>query len=258
MTSVLVTGSLTGIGLGIAKCFARMPNMNVMLNGLDTSAPSVLEELRAVAKPENKIEYCQADLCNPAKISELIDTTQRVFGRVDVLVNNAGIQHVAPCESFDPAKWDQIMAINLTAVFHTTRLSLPIMRRQGFGRIINVASVHGHVASANKCAYVAAKHGVIGFTKAVALEVARDNITCNAVCPGWVMTPLVEAQIKARAEKSGRDFDAEMKELVGEKMPSQRPASAEEIGSACMYLALPSSKSTNGTSMIIDGGWIAQ
>lgn len=258
MTSVIVTGSLTGIGLGIAKAFARMPNMNMMLNGLDVSAPSVLEEVRSVAKPQNKVEYCQADLTNHAKIEELIQTTHRVFGRVDVVINNAGIQHVAPCDQFDPKQWDLIMAINLTAVFHMTRHSLPIMRKQGFGRIINVASVHGHVASANKCAYVAAKHGVIGFTKTVALEVAKENITCNAVCPGWVMTPLVEAQINARASKSGKGFDAEMKALVGEKMPSERPASAEEIGAACIYLSLPSSRSTNGTSMIIDGGWTAQ
>jgi 3-hydroxybutyrate dehydrogenase len=258
MTSVLVTGSLTGIGYGIAQSFARMKGVNIMLNGLETNAASQLEAIRGVSRPENKIEYCQADLSKVTDIERLISTTERQFGRVDVLINNAGIQHVAPIAEFPVEKWDLIMAINLSAVYHTTRLVLPQMRKQGFGRIINVASVHGHVASANKSAYVAAKHGVIGLTKAVALEVAQENITCNAVCPGWVMTPLVEAQVKARAEQSGRSFDAELEIMVGEKMPSGKPASIEEIGAACMYLSLPATKSTNGASLMIDGGWTSQ
>jgi 3-hydroxybutyrate dehydrogenase len=257
MTSVLVTGSLTGIGLGIAQSFARMKGVNVMLNGLEATAPSVLESVRAVARPENKVEYCQADLSKAKDIEGLIASTQRQFGRLDVLINNAGVQHVSNVVDFPVDKWDLLLAVNLTAVFHTTRLSLPIMRAQNFGRIINVASAHGHVASANKSAYCAAKHGVIGLTRAVALEVAKDNITCNAVCPGWVLTPLVEAQIKARAEKSGRTFEAESELLVGEKMPSGRAATVEEIGAACMYLSLPATKSTNGSSLMVDGAWTA-
>jgi 3-hydroxybutyrate dehydrogenase len=252
MTSVLITGSLTGIGFGIAQSFARMKNVNIMLNGLETSAASQLESIRNSSRPENKIEYCQADLAKVSDIERLISTTERPFGRLD-----AGIQYVAPIAEFPVDKWDQVLAINLTSVYHTTRLALPQMRKQQFGRIINVASVHGHMASIHKAAYVAAKHGVIGLTKTVALEVAKENITCNAVCPGWVLTPLVEKQIQDRAAKSGRSYEAEMELLVGEKMPSGKPATVEEIGAACMYLALPSTKSTNGTSMMVDGAWTA-
>ena len=255
--TALVTGSTSGIGLAVAKALARM-NLNVMLNGFGTQAEIDAATSSVAAITSGHVSYTPADLTKAQEVEGLIRATHSRWGRLDVLVNNAGIQHMSPVDEFPDDKWNQIMALNLSAVFHGTKHALPIMKRQNFGRIINVASVHGHVASANKAPYVAAKHGVIGFTKAVALEVATYNITVNAVCPGWVLTPLGEKQSRARMEQHNGDYDTATTQLGGEKMPSKKCADVEEIGMAVAYLATPATKSTTGTSMIIDGGWTAQ
>ena len=192
------------------------------------------------------------------KLPGLVNAARSKFGRLDILVNNAGIQFVSPIVDFPDEKWNDIIAINLSASFHSIKHALPIMRRQQFGRIINIASTHGLVASAQKAAYVAAKHGIIGLTKVIALETATENITCNAVCPGWVMTPLVEKQIRQAMARDNTTYEEATKNLVGQKMPSQRCADAEEVASACMWLALPGTKSTTGMALTIDGGWVAQ
>eukprot|EP00672_Neobodo_designis_P015775 CAMPEP_0174833048 /NCGR_PEP_ID=MMETSP1114-20130205/4002_1 /TAXON_ID=312471 /ORGANISM="Neobodo designis, Strain CCAP 1951/1" /LENGTH=281 /DNA_ID=CAMNT_0016066919 /DNA_START=54 /DNA_END=899 /DNA_ORIENTATION=- len=261
--SVLVTGSTSGIGLGIATELVRWsPGAHIVLNGFGDTAPAIaaVEQARAeseVSGERGKTLFVDADLSTATGCEDVVNTVIQRTGRIDVLVNNAGMQHVSPIDEFPVDKYDKIMALNLGAVFHTTRVALPAMKKQNFGRIINVASVHGLVASPNKSAYVASKHGVIGLTKSVALEVARTNITCNAVCPGWVLTPLVDAQIKARMERKGTSYHEETASLVGEKMPSARPATVEEMGHACCYLASPSSRSTNGLKLNIDGGWVA-
>jgi 3-hydroxybutyrate dehydrogenase len=236
--------------------------MNVVLNGVGSpqeveAAVSTIEKLAA---PGNKVKFIGADLGKPSEIQSMVAHTVESFGRLDVLINNAGIQHIASVDQFPDDKWDAIMRVNLSAVFHTTKHALPVMRRQQFGRIINLASVHGHVASVNKSAYVAAKHGVIGFTKATALETAKDagSITCNAVCPGWVLTPLVEKQIQLRAEQTGKTRDEACESLLSEKMPSGRPVSLEELGATCLFLASESTKSITGSSIIMDGAWLAQ
>jgi len=252
----LVTGSTSGIGLGIARALAR-EGASIVLNGFG--------QAEDIAEAESAIErdcgvpaiYSAADMSDPAAISEMMEMTLAVHGRLDILVNNAGIQYVAPVTEFPVAKWDQILAINLSSAFHTTRLALPIMRRNRFGRIINIASAHGLVASPFKSAYVAAKHGLVGFTKTVALEVAEEPITCNAVCPGYVSTPLVEAQIDDQAKAHGIAREAVIRDVLLAQQPNKRFATVDEIGAIVVFLAGGRAGSITGAAIPVDGGWTA-
>ncbi|RZS42955.1 3-hydroxybutyrate dehydrogenase [Limnobacter thiooxidans] len=254
--NALVTGSTSGIGLGIAQRLAAK-GMNVMLNGFGT--PEQIEAAKeSISSLGVRVGYHGADLSKPAEIEDLVRSTEELFGRVDVLVNNAGIQHVSPVESFDPARWDAVIAINLSAAFHTTRLVLPNMQSRNWGRIVNIASAHGLVASANKSAYVAAKHGVVGFTKVVALENAKTGVTCNAVCPGWVLTPLVQAQVDARAHKEGITIEEAKINLLSEKQPSQEFVTPEQLGGLVVFLCSEDANEVRGVAWNMDGGWVAQ
>jgi 3-hydroxybutyrate dehydrogenase len=198
------------------------------------------------------------DLSDPHAIAAMMSDIHTQYGTVDILVNNAGIQHVAPTQDFPPEAWDKVLAINLSSAFHTSRLALPAMQQQGWGRIINIASAHGLVASANKSAYVAAKHGLLGLTKAIALENARSNITCNAICPGWVLTPLVQAQIEARAQREHISVDAAKTALLAEKQPSQEFVTPEQIGEIVYFLCSDAAQQVRGAAWSVDGGWTAQ
>ena len=202
--------------------------------------------------------YHGADMSKPGEIEQMIRAAEDEFGRIDILVNNAGIQHTAPVESFPPERWDAIIAINLTSAFHTTRLALPKMRQANWGRIINIASVHGLVASAEKSAYVAAKHGIVGLTKTVALETATTGITCNAICPGWVLTPLVQKQVEARATRDKISEDAAKQALLGEKQPSMHFATAEQLAQVAVFMCSPAASEVRGVAWNVDGGWCAQ
>ena len=251
--TALVTGSTSGIGLGIAKALARQ-GANIVLNGFgDVEGPKA-----QIAAHGVKVGYHGADMSKPAEIEAMMAYAATEFGRVDILVNNAGIQHVARIENFPVERWDAVIAINLSSAFHATRLALPAMREANWGRIINVASVHGLVASAEKSAYVAAKHGLVGFTKVTALETAKTGITCNALCPGWVLTPLVEAQIKARAEKEGVDYTEAKHRLVSEKQPSGEPVTAAQLAELVLFFASPAGSQVRGVAWNMDGGWVAQ
>ena len=251
--TALVTGSTSGIGLGIAKALAQQ-GANVVLNGFgDTQGPKAELEALGVA-----VAYHGADMSQPAQIEEMMSFAAATFGRVDILVNNAGIQHVAKVEDFPPERWDAILAINLSSAFHTTRLAIPAMRKANWGRIVNVASAHGLVASAQKSAYVAAKHGIVGFTKAVALETAVTGITCNAICPGWVLTPLVQQQIDARAARDGIEPEQARKELLGEKQPSLQFTTVEQLGGLAVFLCSSAADQVRGVAWQVDGGWTAQ
>ena len=255
--TAIVTGSTSGIGLGIARALAAQ-GANVVLNGFGDDA--AIEALRTGIEREFGVTaiYDNADLRRPDACAALIHNAEMAMGRVDVLVNNAGIQHVAPVEDFPPERWDAVIAINLSSAFHTIRTALPGMKARGWGRIVNVASAHGLGASANKAAYVAAKHGLIGLTKVVALENAETPVTCNAICPGWVLTPLVQAQIEARAAAEGVDFDHARVELLGEKQPSRRFTTPEQIGDLAVFLCSAAADNMTGSSITIDGGWTAQ
>lgn len=254
--NALVTGSTSGIGLGIAQRLASK-GMNVMLNGFGTTE-QIDAAKRSVASHGVKVGYHGADLSKCNEIEDLIKSTEETLGQVDVLVNNAGIQHVAPVENFDPAKWDAVIAINLSAAFHTTRLVLPGMQARNWGRIVNIASAHGLVASANKSAYVAAKHGIVGLTKVVALENAKTGVTCNAVCPGWVLTPLVQAQVDARAQKEGISVEQAKVGLLSEKQPSQEFVTPEQLGGLVAFLCSADAQEVRGVAWNMDGGWVAQ
>jgi len=253
----LVTGSTSGIGLGIATAFAQQ-GADIVLNGFGDAAE--IEKVRAGLADKHgvKVIYDGADLSKGAAVRELVENTVRQLGRIDILVNNAGIQHTALIEDFPTEKWDAILALNLSAVFHGTAAALPHMKKQGFGRIINIASAHGLVASANKSAYVAAKHGVVGFTKVTALETAGQGITANAICPGWVRTPLVEKQITALAEKDGVDQETAARELLSEKQPSLQFVTPEQLGGTAVFLASDAAAQITGTSVSVDGGWTAR
>ena len=251
--TALVTGSTSGIGLGIAKCLARQ-GANIMLNGFGDSE-AALAEVRELGV---RVAYHGADMSKPAEIEQLMQAAEAEFGAVDILVNNAGIQHVAAVEDFPTEKWDAIIAINLSSAFHTTRLALPGMKQRGWGRIINLASVHGLVASAQKSAYVAAKHGLVGFTKSVALETATTPVTVNAICPGWVLTPLVEKQVQARAQADGIAFEEAKRRLLGDKQPSMQFTTAEQLGELAVFLCSGAADNIRGVAFNVDGGWVAQ
>jgi 3-hydroxybutyrate dehydrogenase len=250
--TVLVTGSTSGIGLGIARAFARS-NYNVVLNGRRNSDTTEALCLELDELGTGQIQFHAADMSKPDHIERMMAE----IGPIDVLVNNAGMQHVSPVEDFPPEKWDLILALNLSSAFHTTRLALPYMKQQNWGRIINISSVHGQVASSQKAAYVASKHGLIGFTKVCALETAETGITANALCPGWVCTPLVEEQIHLRAEKSGRSIEEESLALLSEKQPSKAFATPKQLGETCLFLCSHAASQMTGTSLTMDGGWTA-
>ena len=251
--TALVTGSTSGIGLGVA-CRLAAQGANIVLNGFGDTEPARTQ----IAKLGVKVGYHDADMSKPAQIEAMFAYAASEFGGVDVLVNNAGIQHVANVEDFPVERWDAIIAINLSSAFHTTRLALPGMKTRDWGRIINIASAHGLVASAQKSAYVAAKHGIVGFTKSVALETATTGVTVNAICPGWVLTPLVQKQVDARAAKDGID-DAEAKRrLLAEKQPSLQFTTPEQLGDLAVFLCSAAADNVRGVAWAVDGGWTAQ
>jgi 3-hydroxybutyrate dehydrogenase len=255
--AALITGSTSGIGLGIARALAGA-GCNVMLNGFgETSA--IERELTQIANEFGvRAAFDPADLAKPSEIDRMVGATIAEFGQLDILINNAGIQYTAPIEQFPPDRWDAIIAINLSANFHTIRAALPDMRQRNWGRIINIASTHGLVASSEKSAYVAAKHGVVGLTKVVALETAPAGITCNAICPGWVLTPLVEKQINDRASREGISVDRAKAELLAEKQPSHEFATPEQIGALAVFLCSDAAAQITGATLPVDGGWTAQ
>ncbi len=251
--TALVTGSTSGIGLGIALALARQ-GANIVLNGFgDVDGPKA-----QVAAHGVKVGYHGADISKPADIEAMMTYAAAEFGRVDILVNNAGIQHVARIENFPLERWDAVIAINLSSAFHATRLALPAMREANWGRIINVASVHGLVASAEKSAYVAAKHGIVGLTKVTALENATTGVTCNAICPGWVLTPLVQKQVDAKAAALGISNDEAKKVLLGEKEPSMQFTTPEELGELAVFFCSSAGNNVRGVAWNMDGGWAAQ
>ena len=255
--TALVTGSTSGIGLGIAQQLAAQ-GAHVILNGFgDVDAPKA-EVLQAGSAHGIRVGYHGADMSKASEIEAMMAYAQSEFGGVDILVNNAGIQFVAHVEAFPPEKWDAILAINLSSAFHTMRLAVPGMRAKNWGRIINVASAHGLVASAGKSAYVAAKHGLIGLTKSVALETATTGVTCNAICPGWVLTPLVQKQIEARAEKEGITVDKAQVELLSEKQPSLQFVTPAQLGDLAVFMCSPAGDNVRGVAWNMDGGWVAQ
>ena len=252
----LVTGSTSGIGLGIARALAEAGSA-VVLNGLGHAAEIARTREQLAAEYGVKVSYSAADMTQPEAIAEMIARTLAQHGRLDVLVNNAGIQYVAPLDQFPVEKWDLILSINLSSAFHTTRLALPAMRNNGFGRIINIASAHGLVASPFKAAYVAAKHGIVGLTKVAALETAEEGITCNAICPGYVYTPLVEAQIEGQAKAHGISRDQVVRDVLLAQQPNKRFATVEELGALTVFLASEAAASITGVALPVDGGWTA-
>ena len=252
----VVTGSTSGIGLGIARALAAA-GADVVLNGLGVAAEIGKVREQIAAEFGVKASFSPADMTRPASIAEMIAVTVAQSGRLDILVNNAGIQYVAPLEQFPVEKWDQILAINLSSAFHTTRLALPAMRQNGFGRIINVSSTHGLIASPFKAAYVAAKHGIVGLTKVTALETAEEAITCNAICPGYVYTPLVEAQIDGQAKAHGISRDQVIRDVLLAQQPNKRFATVEELGALTVFLSTEAAGSITGIALPVDGGWTA-
>jgi len=254
--SAIVTGSTSGIGLGIAEALAEQ-GTDIVLNGFGDTAS--IEALRKrIAGHDVRVVYSAADMSNPADIAAMIDDATRELGRVDILVNNAGIQFTAPVDEFPVERWDAILAINLSAVFLAIRAVLPQMRKRNWGRIVNIASTHGLVASPQKSAYVAAKHGVVGLTKVVALETATTGITCNAICPGFVLTPLVQKQIDDLAAREKITNAQARARLLGEKQPSQEFATPEQIGALTAFLCSDAGAQIRGAAMPVDGGWLAQ
>jgi len=255
--TALVTGSTSGIGLGIARSLAAR-GVNIVLNGFGDAAE--IEKLRAGLAAEHSVTvvYENVDLTRPSEIEALFARLAQAGIGVDILVNNAGIQHVAPIESFPTDRWDAVIALNLSAAFHTTRCAMPGMKARGWGRIVNIASAHGLVASAEKVAYVAAKHGILGMTKVVALETARTSITCNAICPGWVLTPLVQKQIDARAQQAGITPEAAKIALLTEKQPSLEFVTPEQLGELTAFLCSEAAAQVRGAAYTMDGGWTAQ
>jgi len=255
--SAIVTGSTSGIGLGVARALAAN-GANVLLNGFGNAAD--IEKLRGGLAAEHgvRVAYSAADMSKPKDIVGMVEQAGRDLGSVDILVNNAGIQFTAPVHEFPPERWDAIIAINLSAAFHATRAALPHMLARNWGRIINIASTHGLVASVQKVAYVAAKHGILGMTKVVALETATTGVTCNAICPGWVLTPLVQKQIDDMAKRQSLPPETAKKELLAEKQPSHEFATPEQIGDVAAFLCSDAAAQIRGIGLPVDGGWTAQ
>jgi 3-hydroxybutyrate dehydrogenase len=255
--AAIVTGSTSGIGLGIAQALAA-EGAAIMLNGFGDKAE--IEKLRQeLAKTHGvKVGYSGADMSKSGDIREMVQQAASELGSVDMLVNNAGIQFVAPVEEFPEDKWNAIIAINLSAAFHAIKAALPLMKQRKWGRIVNIASAHGLVASEEKVAYVSAKHGLVGMTKTVAIEAANHGVTCNAICPGWVLTPLVQKQIEARAKEQGVPVEKAKNDLLREKQPMLQFTSPEQIGALAVYLSSDAAATVTGTAISIDGGWVAQ
>ncbi len=253
----VVTGSTSGIGLGIARALAAQ-GASVMLNGF--GEPGAIDQLRTGLARDygGEVFYNGADLSQAGQCEDLVADAEARMGGVDILVNNAGIQHVAPVEAFPVERWDAVIAVNLSSAFHTIRRVLPGMKARGWGRVINIASVHGLVASVNKAAYVAAKHGIVGLTKVVALENAETAITCNAICPGWVLTPLVQAQVAARAAAGNIPLDQAERDLLAEKQPTARFTTVEQLGALASFLASDAAANITGAALPVDGGWLAR
>lgn len=253
----VVTGSTSGIGQAIAGAFAAQ-GCNVMLNGFGDPAAIEKQRTEMARTCGVSVAYHGADMRKPAEIADLVAKAKASFGSIDILVNNAGIQHVAPIEDFPTEKWDAIIAINLSATFHTIHHALPVMKANKWGRIINIASTHGLVASAHKVAYVAAKHGIVGLTKVVGMECADTGVTCNAICPGWVLTPLVQAQIEARAREQGIAVEQARRKLLAEKQPQLQFTTTDQIAGLALFLASDTAANMQGAQLVSDGGWTAQ
>jgi 3-hydroxybutyrate dehydrogenase len=253
----VITGSTSGIGLAIARELASN-GANVVINGFGDAAAIEKERVNLEMEFDIKAYYVNADLMQAGATRDFISASAEALGGIDILVNNAGIQHTDLIEDFPIEKWDAIIALNLSAVFHGTAAVLPYMKKQGWGRIVNIASAHGLVGSVNKSAYVAAKHGVVGLTKVTALENAGNGVTCNAICPGWVRTPLVEKQIEALAQKQGISTDDAAKELLTEKQPSLQFVTPKQLGGAAVFLASEAADQMTGTTLTLDGGWTAR
>jgi 3-hydroxybutyrate dehydrogenase len=255
--TALVTGSTSGIGLGIAHALAAQ-GANIVMNGFG-DAVAIDQLQKDIAKQHGvRTIYSGADMSKATEIEQMMHEAAKEMGGVDILINNAGIQHVANVEDFPVDRWDAVIAINLSSAFHTSRLALPFMKKNNWGRIINIASVHGLVGSAGKSAYVAAKHGIIGLTKVTALENAQTGITCNAICPGWVLTPLVQKQVDARAHDKSLSQDAAKHELLIEKQPSAEFVTPEQLGELAVFLCSPAASQVRGAAWNMDGGWAAQ
>jgi 3-hydroxybutyrate dehydrogenase len=255
--AALVTGSTSGIGLGIARALAR-EGADIMLNGFGDAAQ--IEALRAglAAECDVRVAYSGADISKPEQIAGMVAETGLKLGSLDILVNNAGIQFTANVEDFPTERWDAIIAINMSGVFHGMKAAIPGMKQRGWGRIINVASAHGLVASAQKVAYVAAKHGVLGMTKVAAIELANAGVTVNAICPGWVLTPLVQKQLEDRAKREGTDVEMQKQRFLSEKQPMTQFSTPEQIGGLAVFLCSEVAKTITGVPLSIDGGWLAQ
>jgi len=254
--TAVVTGSTSGIGLGIAEGFAK-EGVNLVLNGFGDAVE--IEKLRAslASRYGIRVTYDGADMSKPEQIEAMMKKAAADFGGVDILVNNAGIQHVSPVEEFPTAKWDAIIAINMSSAFHTTKMAIPYMKAKGWGRIINIASAHAMVASPFKSAYVAAKHGVMGFTKTIALEVAEKGITCNAICPGYVLTPLVEKQIPDTAKARGITEEQVKRDVLLAAQPTKQFVTVEQVAGTAIFLCSDAAASITGTNIMVEGGWTA-
>jgi 3-hydroxybutyrate dehydrogenase len=253
----LVTGSTSGIGLGIARALAG-EGADLIINGFGDRGE--IERLRAEVAAECgvRVAYSGADIAKPEQVAGMVREAESELGSLDILVNNAGIQFTANIEDFPDERWDAVIAINLSGVFHGMKAAIPGMKRRGWGRIINIASAHGLVGSPQKVAYVAAKHGVIGMTKVAAIELANQGVTVNAICPGWVLTPLVEKQLQDRARAEGTDVEQQMHRFVTEKQPMAQFSSPGQIGALAAFLCSESARTITGAPLSIDGGWVAQ
>ena len=251
--TALVTGSTSGIGLGLAKALAAQ-GANLVMNGFG-EVDAAVAQVKALGV---QVSYHGADMSKPAEIEAMVRHAEATFGGVDILVNTAGIQHVSRVENFPPERWDAVIAINLSSAFHASRFALPGMQVRNWGRILNIASVHGLVASAEKSAYVAAKHGLVGLTKVAALENATSGVTCNAICPGWVLTPLVQKQVDAKAASLGISNEDAKRQLLAEKEPSLQFTTPEELGALAVFLCSAAADNVRGVAWNMDGGWAAQ